>query len=208
MTAFVVVGVVARDVERERLVAQLGEHDGVPIGEGVGGGDGQDDGLVLEAVVLEVVGDLRAEGDGEVEPAVADGVDQRSGRVVVDVQVERGMSLGERGEQRLEPVARAGGEPELQVACDAAAGGAGGGQRVVGRAQRDARGLEQGVPGVGELDAAGRAAEQLDAEVRLAQLFDGRSQLLVYHFCSGPAGTRAVRGARWSPTTSTAAWCT
>ena len=41
----------------------------------------------------------------------------------------------------------------------------------------------------------------------LAELFGGRSQLLVYHFMFGPDWDAGWSGARWSPTTSTAAWC-
>jgi predicted dithiol-disulfide oxidoreductase (DUF899 family) len=42
----------------------------------------------------------------------------------------------------------------------------------------------------------------------LAELFDGRSQLLVYHFMFGPPYTAAVRAARRSRTASRASWCT
>ena len=39
----------------------------------------------------------------------------------------------------------------------------------------------------------------------LAELFDGKSQLIVYHFMMGPDWTKAVQAARSSPTPSTAA---
>ena len=42
----------------------------------------------------------------------------------------------------------------------------------------------------------------------LADLFAGRGQLIVYHFMLGPAGRRAARAARFSPTISTAPTCT
>jgi predicted dithiol-disulfide oxidoreductase (DUF899 family) len=42
----------------------------------------------------------------------------------------------------------------------------------------------------------------------LADLFRGRSQLLVYHFMFGPTTRRGVRPARRSPTGSTALSCT
>jgi predicted dithiol-disulfide oxidoreductase (DUF899 family) len=38
----------------------------------------------------------------------------------------------------------------------------------------------------------------------LAELFDGRSQLVVYHFMFGPAWEAAARSARSPPTASTA----
>jgi len=40
----------------------------------------------------------------------------------------------------------------------------------------------------------------------LAELFDGRSQLLVYHLMTGRTGPPAARPARPWPTTSTARW--
>jgi hypothetical protein len=119
-----------------------------------------------------------AEGDGQVEPAVADVGDQRRGRVYADVQVQRGVAFGKRGEERFESVARARGQPAPEVAGDGAAGGARGGQRVVGGAQRDARGVEQRATGVGELDVAGGATEQLDAEVGLQAPDRGAQRLL------------------------------
>ncbi len=40
----------------------------------------------------------------------------------------------------------------------------------------------------------------------LAELFDGRSQLIVYHFMHGPNTRRAASDARSPPTASTARW--
>jgi hypothetical protein len=108
----VVVGVVAADVEREGLVAQFGERDGAAVGHVVGGGDGEDDGLVLETLVFEVVGDSGAERDGQIEPSVANVGNQLSGRVLAGVQVQRGVPFGECGEQRCESVARGRRQPE------------------------------------------------------------------------------------------------
>jgi hypothetical protein len=51
-------------------VAQIGERDGLPIRERVRGGDGEEGRLVHEALVLQIAGDLGAEGHGDVEPAV------------------------------------------------------------------------------------------------------------------------------------------
>ena len=42
----------------------------------------------------------------------------------------------------------------------------------------------------------------------LAELFEGRSQLMVYHFMFGPDWDEAVRAARCRPTASTARWST
>ena len=42
----------------------------------------------------------------------------------------------------------------------------------------------------------------------LADLFDGKRQLIVYHFMFGPDWTRGARPARSWPTTSRAASCT
>ena len=44
----------------------------------------------------------------------------------------------------------------------------------------------------------------LGGKVTLADAFDGRGQLVVYHFMFGPIGRQAARAARSSPTTSTA----
>jgi hypothetical protein len=59
--------------------------------------DGDDDGLVLHALVLEVGGDRGAERHGDVEPAVAQVGEQRCGGVLERVQAQRGVALGERG---------------------------------------------------------------------------------------------------------------
>ena len=47
-----------------------------------------------------------------------------------------------------------------------------------------------------------------DGTQSLPQLFDGRSQLIVYHFMFPRSGTRDARTARSGPTTSTAPWST
>jgi predicted dithiol-disulfide oxidoreductase (DUF899 family) len=47
-----------------------------------------------------------------------------------------------------------------------------------------------------------------DGASTLAELFDGRSQLVVYHFMFGPAMWPGVRPARRPPTASTASWPT
>jgi predicted dithiol-disulfide oxidoreductase (DUF899 family) len=50
--------------------------------------------------------------------------------------------------------------------------------------------------------------ETEEGSATLSDLFRGRSQLLVYHFISGPTTRPAVRPARRSRTASTAAWFT
>jgi predicted dithiol-disulfide oxidoreductase (DUF899 family) len=65
--------------------------------------------------------------------------------------------------------------------------------------------------------ATGAAVVQVDKDYRfetdegsasLADLFRGRSQLLVYHFMFGPTTAPAVPPARRSRTASTASWFT
>ena len=152
--------------------------------EWVAGGHGEHGGLVLEPQLLQVGGDVCTERHGGIEASVAQVGEQGCGGVVVGVQVHGGMSLGQGREEGLEPVAGTGGQAELQFAGDSASGGAGGRQGVVGCLDRGARGFEQCVAGVGELDPTSRSVEQVDAQLGL-ELPDRGAQRLLGHVQAG-----------------------
>ena len=94
------------------------------------------------------------------------------------MQAQPRVALAHSVEQRLEAVPRAGGESDVQLAGLAAARRLGGGERVVDRAQRRAGGFEQGLAGLGELDAPCRAVEQRHAELPLESRDRGAQRLL------------------------------
>jgi hypothetical protein len=124
------------------LVAQFGERDRAAVRQGVGGRDGQHDRLVLEALMFQVVGDLGAERDGQIEPTLANVGDQRRCRVLADVQVQRAAGVGE-----LDVTSRAAEQLDAQVGLEAPDRGA---QRLLGHVR--ARGRAREVQLLGDRD--------------------------------------------------------
>jgi hypothetical protein len=153
--------------------------------------DGDENGLILEALRLDLPTGGDAEADREVELARAQRLDQRPGRLLPDAQAKARVLRLNGVEQGLQAVVRALGEADLQFARGPYAGRPRGREGVLCGLERGAGGLDERAAGVGELDVAGGAHEQFGPEVAL-EAGDRRAQRLLGHVQPG-GGAREVQ---------------
>ena len=180
MDGCVVVGAVERIVEGEGLVPQILDVHCSASSKGMVFGNGSNDRRVFQALGGEVRRDMNAHPDRDIEVTGKKTVEQWAGRLLPHAQVNAGMLTSQRSKERLELVACARRQSDYQLARLTAAASLSGGIRVIGCPKSSPRGLEQGAAGIGELNPAGRARKELDAQLHL-QPGDGRAQRLLGH---------------------------
>jgi hypothetical protein len=155
---------------------------------------GDEQRLVLEPLDREPAWVLHAQPDREVEPAGAQVVEQRPGRLLAHVQAQPRVALPDGVEQRFEAIPGARREPDGQVSGLAAAGRTGRLERLVDRAQRGPGRLQQRLPGLRELHPAGRPLQQRDAQLLLEPGDRGAQRLLGDVDAAGGAGEVQLLG--------------